>query len=145
MDNIKIYDWLHKYDFQELKITDNIEQNIFLSKLLFHIHKTQHTNNIHNTTRFIMLDTLANELEIDKCIIIRYLKKLRLKKLIYLSIDDFGFRINKHNEGLAKAFGVTDGASRAKAKLTTIGEEELKKICINSNIPFLREYKCIIG
>lgn len=145
MDNIKIYDWLHEYDFQELEITENTEQNILLAKLLFHIHKTQHTNNIHNNIRFIMLDTLANELEIDKGIIIKCLKKLRLKKLIYLSIDDFGFRINKHNEGLAKAFGVTEGASRAKAKLTTIGEEELRKICVNSDIPFLREYKCIMG
>ena len=145
MDNIKIYDWLHEYDFQELEITENAEQNIILAKLLFHIHKTQHTNNIHNNIRFIMLDTLANELEIGKDIIIKCLKKLRLKKLIYLSIDDFGFRINKHNEGLAKAFGVTEGASRAKAKLTTIGEEELRKICVNSDIPFLLEYKCIMG
>lgn len=145
MNEVKIYDWLRDYEYCELELTNDKEKNIVFAKILYHIHRKQHTSNINNITKYIMLDTLAYELDISKGELLNNLKILRSKKLIELYLDDFGFRITENNRGLAKAFGVSNGASRAKTKLTDIGETELKKICNKSNIPFLREYVLIIG
>lgn len=145
MNEVKIYDWLRDYEYCELEITNDKDKNIVLAKILYHIHRKQHTSNIRNTTKYMMLDTLAYELDISKRELLNNLKTLRSKKLIELYLDDFGFRITENNKGLAKAFGVSNGVSRAKAKLTNVGEIELQNICNKCNIPFLREYVLIIG
>ena len=70
MNEVKIYDWLRDYEYCELELTNDKEKNIVLAKILYHIHRKQHTSNINNITKYIMLDTLAYELDISSPLLI---------------------------------------------------------------------------
>lgn len=145
MDEVKIFYWLHDYEWDGIDLGDSEEDGVLFSKLLIHIHKKQHTCNLHNKVKFIMLDSLANELEIEKSKVIDLLRVLKKEKYICLEFDDYGFRVTEHNSGFAKALGLSGGYARCKAYLTHTGEVVLKKLCNKNGFPFLRNYVEIIG
>lgn len=143
--DIYIIDYLHEFEYPELKLTKSEHANITMCKILYFLDRNHKTSNIWNKVKYTMMKRLSFELGISKDALLSHLRKLKKLGYINLDIDKFSLSVYKDNLQYAKYLGVDTGIVRVKAWLTDFGRDELYALLHGTNIPLQDEYIEILG